>query len=589
MNLSLFSEEELVVPVEDRIQQALNVLLNIFREGRPCCVGWSGGKDSTCVAALVLHAAVLFKQAGGSPFVVMTTGDTLVESPEVTAHVSIELRKMTLFAKQHQIRFLAKVVRPNLSSTWQVKILSGRGIPSFAGTSSDCTQDLKISPQIAFRKRLFRNLAEEGLPDAVTCLGTRFDESERRAMHMKLRGDRADAPVRNKDGDLVLSPIAMWSTDDVWEALAMYGAGTSNYPSYSNFDETRRIYAHAAGTSCAVVADAIFEGGNKRRQGGCGARLGCHVCQQAEDRSLENMINFDPRYAYAKGLFKLNKFIRNTRHDWSLRHWVGRTIKGGYIAIQPDTYHPKMIRALTRYMLQLDYDERERSGGNPKFQLLPLELMVAVDALQSLNGLAKPFQVWADYNDIVNLGIRYDIPDVDPVPAIPVPDAQFLYVGDEWSDSTWSGLRDAFMESQLEMSACAHDLVSLKNGHQVWDISTEPIFSVDTEAACMIEEFEFDRLLEMNQAKWVPGGITAGYKWYLQYGVLVLQHSNQTKHDEVCRRTAFKDQLGLTLEYDLKHLLKQTVRFADLPVHAARAWAGKATTASAQPELLLAA
>lgn len=73
----------------------------------------------------------------------------------------------------------------------------------------------------------------------------------------------------------------------------------------------------------------------------------------AEDKSLANMVEYDERYAYAAGLQRLNRFIRNTRFDWSRRHWIGRTIRAGYIKVQPDTYHPRMLREMFRYMLQL--------------------------------------------------------------------------------------------------------------------------------------------------------------------------------------------------------------------------------------------
>src|SRR3546814_6428815 len=60
-------------------------------------------------------------------------------------------------------------------------------------------------------------------------------------------------------------------------------------------------------------ADALMSGKNKK--GGCGARLGCWTCQQANDKSLETMIQFEPRYEYAKGLNQLNKFIRAIRSE----------------------------------------------------------------------------------------------------------------------------------------------------------------------------------------------------------------------------------------------------------------------------------
>ena len=61
-----------------------------------------------------------------------------------------------------------------------------------------------------------------------------------------------------------------------------------------------------------------------------------------------------------------------------------------------------MLCALTRFMLQLDYDEEQRAVAadeRPKFQLLPLKMMIAVDALQWLNGVTRPFAAWADLRD----------------------------------------------------------------------------------------------------------------------------------------------------------------------------------------------
>ena len=75
-------------------------------------------------------------------------------------------------------------------------------------------------------------------------------------------------------------------------------------------------------------------------------------------------------------------------------------------------------------MLQLDYDEAlyvAIAGKKRKFVILPLQMMIAVNALQSLNGLANPFSIWADYRDIYLRGIRYDIPDVAPVRPTPMP------------------------------------------------------------------------------------------------------------------------------------------------------------------------
>jgi len=564
-----FQPRAAAAPLDDlavKLAVAEEAIYRLYKEGRPVYYGFSGGKDSAVITDIGLRVARRFKDEGGHPISVVGTSNTLMENPEIHAHYISELNKMNQYARKHGLALQTAIIQPTLASTWQLKILS-------AGGKSDCTTDLKLSPQIRFRKNVFTTWMTQGLPEPVTVLGVRREESVIRANRMKERGDSAVEPVRNKDGDLVLAPIADWSEFDVFEHLGNITNGFAE--SYSDMKETDRIYAHSAGTSCSVVAMDTHE---SRKSTGCGARHGCWGCQKAEDKSLEAMLAFDPRYSYAQGLNKLNKLIRATRYDWSLRHWVGRTIKGGFVEIKPDTYHPKFIRDLTRYMLQLDYDEGVRAlrAGEPrKFTILPLEMVIALDALQSLNGLAKPFQMWADYRDIHQRKVRYDIPDVPTTPAQPMPKAKYLYVGTEWDDganSNWTGLRSDYLEGIVGESGCLPPLKELKDGTKVWEVNHEQEFDIDAEAAMMIEDFELDHLLAQYDNGCAAGGIGWAYKWYAQFGVLTLSHAQLAKHDEVLRRTAFKDRLGLTLDYSVDDLLARAVAFEDLPVEAQMAW-----------------
>lgn len=271
--IEMFSQSEMAamtLTIEEKIAKAKAALTRLFEKGVPCVLAYSAGKDSSCCALLLLNTAKEFAAIGGTPFVVISNGQTLVENPEVTLHVESELRKMKRYAQKHGIRLITNVATPGLASTFQIKILSGRGIPSYAGGSNDCSIDLKVQPMIGARRKIFRLLKSEGLPEPVTILGTRFDESEERKSKMLARRDDADHPVLNKDGDLVLCPIATWSTDDVWEAIGM--AASELIDTYSDFAETKRIYGASMGTSCAVVADALYEGTNRPKGGGCGAR-----------------------------------------------------------------------------------------------------------------------------------------------------------------------------------------------------------------------------------------------------------------------------------------------------------------------------
>lgn len=588
ITLDLFRMEEIGLSLDDMVASAHRAIQSLFDQNRPVCVAYSGGKDSSVVASLALNAAREYVAAGrGQPLIVTCMSDTLVDNPETVSAARQEMARMAAYAKRFDIRLQTAVVTPNLAATWQLKILSGRGIPSYAGTSTDCTTDMKIVPQKAFRRRLFRQLVAEKWAEPVICIGTRFDESQRRALNMKARGERAETPVRNKDQELVLSPICYWPTDMVWEYLGFCSSGLIE--SYSDFRETLRIYSHSAGTSCAVVAESIHEG--RAKKGGCGARHGCFVCQQSEDKSLSAMVEMEPRYEYARGLTKLNRYLRAIRHDWRRRHWVGRTIHAGYIAIQPDTFHPAEVRRLTRFILQLDHDERvraRRAGEAPKFEILPLQIMVAVDSLQSLNGIAEPFAIWKDYDDISQGRVRYDIPEIETVPETPLPDAKFLFVGKEWdssADSYWTGMRDVYVEGLTGEAGCTPALQATRDGNMIWAIDTELQFSVHAESVAMMMMFEMDQLLQKHKRPRIAGAIGEAYKWYLQYGALSLSHSQKLDHDETLRRTAYKDRLGLTLDYSIEDLLARAVPFSALPDDARKAWAHKATTSSAQAEL----
>lgn len=557
----------------EKIEDAKQTILTLFREGIVVFISWSGGKDSSVCALLTLLAAKEAVAEGLSPVVVVSTSNTRVENPEVDNHVRAELGKMRKYGERNGFNVITKVVTPNLSSTFQIKVLTGRGLPSFPGTNTDCTIDLKIEPQRVYRNKLFRDIKKKGMPDPVIILGTRYDESARRAANMAQRNESATVPVRNDAAELILSPIAHWSTDDVWELIGMAASGLMD--SYSDFAETKRIYAHSESSSCAVVADAISSG---KKRGGCGTRTGCFTCQQSEDKSLENMVAYDPRYHYAAGLVKFNKFIRATRYDWSRRTWLSRTIKVGYIAIKPDTYHPRMLRELFRYMLQLDFDEQTRArreGGRPMFHLLPIDMIVAIDSIWSLNGIAPSFAAWADYRDIFQRGIRYDIPDIEPVPEAPMPEARYLYVGNEWDGDqaeTFTGMRDAYTEALTELSPCQPELRTTPDGRSIWDVDTNTSFTVDMESACMLLEFELDSMLAKHDAGMNPGGVTSGYKFYLQYGALNLSHSQALEHDYILRRTEFKDRLGLSYEYKIDDLLAKSVAGSEMPPSAQAAW-----------------
>lgn len=47
------------------------------------------------------------------------------------------------------------------------------------------------------------------------------------------------------------------------------------------------------------------------------------------------------------------------------------------------------------------------------------------------------------------------------------------------------------------------------------------------------------------------------------------------EHDNILRRTAFKDRMGLSIEYNIDELLAKSVNFNDMPEEARLLWAHK--------------
>ena len=561
----LFTEEIRVQDesIEVKIERAVQAILTLFVLGHPACIAFSGGKDSGCVLTLALMAAVKAKGMGFSPCVMVMTSDTRVENPEVSILARRELAKAEKFGRRHGLNLTTHIAKPSIAASWVCRILSARSLPSFPETNHDCAVDFKVLPMARLRKNILSTATAGKEP--TTLVGTRFSESATRNRRMQKRGETAEIPYRNVDGDLVMSPIAYWSTDEVWETIAMASAGVID--GYTDFKDCFELYAGAGGTSCAVVSDAITEG-MKHARGGCGARTGCWCCVAvAQDTSLTTMIEGDPkRYGYMAGLNRLRNFIAATQWDLSRRNWIGRTIIDGHIKIGPDNYSPSMCVELLRYCLTLDAEERRaaaRLGIRPRFEIVSLEELVALDALWSLQSFCRPFTAVKEYIDITENGMRYRIPEMTPFPRCQIPTPAWLYVGENWNQGLplEAGLRDFMLELVNEngMNGCMGTR-TLSDGRTVLDVETASEFSVDLEGACLSMDFEEEFMLRTWAESDGKTYLTEGYHWWLRMGVVALTPNQVGIHDSILARSYFKERHGLAGEItDLDALIKRCV------------------------------
>ena len=534
-----------VIPVrqEDPVVRAQRRIRSIMLEGHPIICAFSSGKDSSCLVSLVLDVARQMISEGIMPPPLTTVhSNTGIEQPEVTRLATEEMRRMRAYAKEHGIELTVRVGKPTLSSTWQVKTIGGRGIPSFPDGQGSCSQDLKIAPNTRLLKIAMAELGHRpGLKAPVVMTGVRMTESAARDVRIAKRGEVAEGIWENDHGQLRASPILDWETDDVWTYLGLAAAG--EYSAYSKFEKVMELYAAAGGSSCVIVADMKTAG----KTTGCGARTGCYLCVRVgSDRSMEQMIEGDPaRYGYMKPLSALRDFVAHSQYDWSLRQYIGRTIdEDGFIKIQADTYSPEMIRNLLGYALTAQIE----SGVT----IIDHQMLVAIDARWSLYGLHAPFSALKLFFEVED-GLRMYPPTIERVPKTPLPVLGKLYVGNSWSEinGPMYGLRDAVREMHAE--SCGLEMKVLKNGLLVIDDESPDGIDVDPESAMDFVEF-FGREMVNSHCRNDHHDWATGYLTYLQYGTVAISKGKSKQIDETLRRTRWRQEHNLHGQQDLDSL-----------------------------------
>jgi DNA sulfur modification protein DndC len=541
--------------LEAKVGLAQTVLARLLRAGHPVACSWSAGKDSSTVLNLLLTTAAHLKRKGVViPPIVVTHADTMVENPDMVRYAQDEMKRVRHYARQNDLTVKIETATPLLTEQWVVRVVSGRALPTFPGTNRDCVTSLKIKPMTRLRKRVMKALGNDTEP--VVLLGTRYDESVVRNANMRERGEsaveiRRGIDEHGKPSHLFLSPLAHWSSDDVWEYLAMARAGA--IPAYSNFEETFGVYADAMGTSCVIVAEDMSK--SLKASKACGARHGCALCTAStgKDQSMENMLASDPRYDYMRGLNHLRNFIVNTRWDMDRRSWIGRTINNGYVRVGPDAYSPAMMEELLRYSLTIDAVEREAASAAriaPRFQLVNIEQLFAIDAMWSLQAFHRPFHALKIYDDI-QAGLRFPVPEVQPYPRPKDLTARYRFVGRDWEDGhamAYTGLRSAVHELVASESQGCMGTKTLADGRDVMDVNTGEMFEIDAEGAFFVLD-ELPRLLREYHDN-PRAHATQAYFYYASLGLMSVKAGMQGEVDAMLRRANYKERNGLAGQID---------------------------------------
>ena len=244
---------------------------------KPWIVGFSGGKDSTMVAHLVVEHLLSIPRSDRNRAVHIVANDTLVESPLVIGHVREALAEIDRAAIAFGLPITVATTTPDAAQTFWANLI-GRGYPSPNRAFRWCTDRMKIQPTSQY-VRSQANVSGE----VILLLGVRRSESSTRAA-VVARYDNGERLNHHSDlkGCLVFRPIVDLDTDEVWEFLAM-----NDPPWGGSHQRLIQLYRDAGGGECPVVT-------SKDDAPSCGttsSRFGCWTCTVVDkDKSLTGFV-----------------------------------------------------------------------------------------------------------------------------------------------------------------------------------------------------------------------------------------------------------------------------------------------------------
>ena len=246
---------------------------------KPWIIGFSGGKDSTLLAHLVVDTLLSVAPDQRTRPVFIVCNDTLVESP--LFHGFVEKMLVRIEENIGALNVPVQVVRthPLPEESFWVNML-GRGYPAPNRSFRWCTDRMKIRPTSRFIREQVSHAGE-----AILLLGVRSSESAMRSRSVARHADKAVgrlSPHSDHKGVSIFSPIVDLTTEDVWITLL-----SARPPWGGTYRDVITLYKNALGGECPFVVsndDAPSCGTNS-------ARFGCWTCTVVEkDSSIESLI-----------------------------------------------------------------------------------------------------------------------------------------------------------------------------------------------------------------------------------------------------------------------------------------------------------
>lgn len=513
-----------------KMEAVIEVMIGLIRQKHSLILTLSGGKDSTLTTILTLEAIRRARDLGiqQAPHF-CSSADTRTDSPAVAQHLEKVHEEVRSYIEREQLDVTIVVAQPSLASTFVVTTLGRGSLPRTPMNSvkdgksmRPCTIDWKISPQRRAMKKMLAKAAAEGASASCVVLGTRYDESHSRSARMTERNESDVAPVADADGELTISPICWFSTDDVWYALAMF-TDEAYHPfpapiTPRSINRMQDIYKAGNDGVCGVTL------GNGGQRAPCGTRTGCWNCLQVgnKDKSLSSMVK-QPEFAHLAGLNQFRDYMLTSMADMSKRELIGRSLsKAGYIRVQGDVLSYSERLAWLRYLCTLDAIEQDRAERHsndlangviddspenqelcdPQFEVVGLDQLIAVDFFLGLHPFCPhAFPALTEWYEIRILGRRYPFPTADnSVQKVNLVRHGWFKVGAFDFQAPTQGLRDfnAELWNKYRHPDRAASYAQTTKGDRICFYEEDEQLSVDPVDACAFVTCSFDAQMHID-------------------------------------------------------------------------------------------
>ena len=327
-------------------------------DSRPWILGYSGGKDSTCMIQIIWTALSKLPKSKLNKKIYVISSDTLVESPKIVETVTDSLEQMEIFAKKSSIPLETNLVRPVLNDTFWVCMI-GKGYPAPSNTFRWCTDRLKIK---SANKFIEDRVSEHG--EIIMALGSRKAESSTRA-HVIDTHRIKGSPLSHHNmlpQAFIYAPLQDFTTEDVWNYLLQ---NTENQWGKNNRD-LLAMYRDADAAECPLVIDT--------NTSSCGnSRFGCWVCTVVDrDKSMENMI--DNGEEWMEPLLELRQILKDTQDPEKKNEFRDLKHRNGHILFWNDrlAYGPykfEFCKKILEDLLKAQVAVR-KNGPDPSIALI---------------------------------------------------------------------------------------------------------------------------------------------------------------------------------------------------------------------------